>query len=175
MRRLSAPEFDAVETHLAECAFCRARAREWNSFITAVRDAAPGAARPRVSPQLHWQWAMAAAFLLSFAGFLWLRPSTGQPALVTVETWRGEGTPSTTAPARRPLTLELREPTALPGAGFELQFVDTAGRVMVTGQGKSFSEGSVRWEIGRAFAPGVYWVRLSRGGVFLREYALRVD
>lgn len=179
MRRLSAPEFDAVETHLAECVLCRRRAREWHSFIVAVRDAAPVVARPRVFPQvwpqLRWQWAMAATLLLSFAGFLWLRPSTGQPAVVTVETWRGEGTPSTHAPARRPLTLELREPTALPGAGFEIQLVDTAGRVVMTGQGKAVSEGSVRWETGRAFAPGVYWVRLSHAGGFLREFALRVD
>lgn len=172
------PEEEAAvfEEHLLICGSCQQRLAQNDAFVKAmqaasaeyVKESGHGwATRRAAMPML----ATLAAGLLLAAGAigLHLSQSSGQPAVVRLEAYRGSAA-GVEAPAGRDLVLHF-DMLGLPQLpSYELQIVDRWGGPVVR---VNAAPGSAALP---ALRTGAYFIRLyAPGGQLLREYGLEVS
>lgn len=194
LRRLSESREEAVEEHLLVCNVCQDRLAETDAYVQAVRTAAARLAE-RESPvwrrwldrlgALRWAprpvWAAAGAvalLLIVWGGMVWLKSAGPElpPVAVTLLAVRGESPGIASAPAGRPLRLEVEVATVGRADRYTLE--------LVNGDGDLIGRWAVQPQADRAalvvpqgLARGRYWVRFYAGspaGELLREYGLDV-
>lgn len=176
LHRLAEAEVAPVEEHLLVCHKCQVQAEETEEFILVTKTALKAtqskpaglALRTSAAGFAHW-WvsvpvsaAVAAAIA---AAFLVPVPLSH----ISLKTMRGPEMAHVMSGAR--LILEL-DTTGLPAeGGYKVRVVDSRGAEVWTGVPQSLGNVAVG-----SLRPGRYWVRLTRGGVLLREYGpLEID
>jgi anti-sigma factor RsiW len=188
MNHLTEPEAALVEEHLLACPSCQAQTEETESFIIAARAALrePGrkpasrATRARMSgAMLSWFSAPVIAMaLLGLAIGTFLAPhqvaTGGPPVEVRLSAMRGAdfALPHVHAASHLILSLDVRDLPA--GGSYRLRVVNAAGTDVWSGVPERLGD-RMQAELTRTLAPGVYWIRLSRGGEPVREYGVAVE
>jgi hypothetical protein len=172
MGSLSEEDEARCEEHLLVCDSCRQQVDAADTYLAAMKSAT---ALPAESPQPRFQWlmrrpvwALGIALLVFGAIQLWRYSPGGAPVPVQLAAFRG-GLVGATAPAGSDLLL-FPDLTGLPqSSNFRLDLVDSAGRLLWSG---NYAAGGSR-------APrqpeGTYFVRIRDArGELLREYGLTI-
>ncbi len=168
-------EISVFEEHLLLCGSCQERLAQNDAFVKAmqaagakyVKEDAEGRFGRRVrAPILA---TCAAGLLLAFGAVgLHLAQSTGQPAVVSLEAYRGAAV-GAQAPAARKLVLRFGLAGLPDFPSYELEIVDRWGTPVLR---VNAAPGSAAVPALRA---GSYYVRLyAPGGQLLREYGFEV-
>ena len=187
MGTLAEPSLAELEEHLIICAHCRERLTETGAYVRAMRGAANDLEQRDESRKVFWArasgwitfrrlgWAMAivALVLAGTALRLLLSPSQSpQPFSILLETSRGSELQR--VPAGRPLdvTLDIRGLPAFPH--YEMEVVDTGGRVL--DKSTAGMQGKITARIAKQLRPGSYFIRLySPSRELLREYGMQIE
>jgi hypothetical protein len=170
--RLSESDSAIFEEHLLACERCQEKFAQVDDYVRLMKVATAtyvrekGEPPPRTSGRrrgLHWNVAAAALVLVTcLAGLLTSRSPSGQPAIVALDSYRGE---ASQAPAGRPLDLKIDLTDVRPAHSYRAEVVDAAGRRIWFGGTPA--------RIANGLAPGTYWVRLSTDNdELLREFGL---
>jgi hypothetical protein len=176
LHRLPEAELAPVEEHLLFCPKCQVQAEETEEYILITkaalkaRESKPAgfALRAGVAGFAHW-WVsvpVCAAVVAALAAAIYVPPVP--PSHVSLKTMRGPEIAHARSGAS--VILDLDSTGLAAGGEFGVRVVDSRGAGVWTGVSQSLKNlpvGSLR--------PGRYWVRLTRGGVLLREYGLQID
>lgn len=177
--RLNGTALDRVEDHLLFCRDCQDALQKERDFILSLRKALRLGALTQQRSPIRWMApvGLAAAVIIGLSLMLvpgGVAPTSDAIAQVELVVTRSVAAAQLAkAPARQPfvVTLNLEQLPARPS--FDLEIVDSGGRSVFLGRGES--KGGWLSMQADALAPGTYWVRLSSGGLLLREYGLRVQ
>ena len=192
--RLGESQVARVEAHLLACGACQATLERVDGMIQSLRSAVPEAlAPPTGSPAplpgfpAGERWfpfpIRPAMVVLSLALALILAVAVGvvgsprgmsklPVAAVTLASFRGEST--ATAPAQRPLDLEISQSDIPSATSYSLEVVTTAGDSVWKGT-PEIAGGKLIGHIPKGLGRGAYWVRLFGPQTdLIREFGLRV-
>jgi len=186
MGKLEEALLPAFEEHLIACVSCQDRLLEMEAFVNAVRSVSPALReapppdwrRLFVWPRLAWAGAVAMSLAALTVGVIRLQVPRGQAIATAVflQSSRGvEGLTLASAPAGRPvlLNIDLTELPTLPS--YRLEIVDTAGK-SVWESVAAPRDGRLAQPVTKDLAAGRYYVRLySPDAELLREFGLRLN
>jgi hypothetical protein len=181
MGTLPGESIPKVEEHLLDCSFCQSRLVEADEFLTHFRAAAT---QLDIRPAPLWQRLQNAQRLLwggsavmAAALMLLLIPGVpeqmkSQPAAVLMQSLRGPEARTLVARGR-PSLLIFDVPIVPARTDFEIEIVDTAGNLILKGNG-NVKEDHLTFPIGK-LAPAAYWVRVYQrqpAKVLVAEYGV---
>lgn len=183
--RLPEKQVAQLEIHLLGCASCQSTLERVDGFIQSMRNAprpvkAPQSVPSQAVPKLE-RWiaflprpVMAALGVgLALAAVAIIRSQSKAPAaFVTLASFRGESIAS--APAGRPLNLEISESDIPPEVNYTLEVVTRSGDSEWQGAPER-AGGKLMGRLPKGLGKGVYWVRLfGPRAELIREFGLQV-
>jgi anti-sigma factor RsiW len=177
MGRIPEEQAGRLEEHLLICADCRQRLQEYDSYRSAMRQAAQLQDAPAQPERRPWGFprllpTAAALACIVLAGVVVLRYSnSAAPAFaVNLAATRGAGIEAK-APAGRALALRPDLTGLAAGPFIRLEMVDRLGNRAWQGSARSGASVDVPRQ-----RPGIYFVRIyGSSGELLREYGLEIQ
>lgn len=185
MGQLPEARLAVFEEHFLACDGCQDRLLEMEAYVNAMRSVSP---KLREAPRSFWggAWkdlfraprpAWAGAFALgtvALAAAIWMAvpPARVERAAVELYAMRGAETVAVSAPAGKPISLNVDVAQLPPAASYRMEIVDSTGKAVWDGAAAA-QNGRIAQAVGKTLDPGQYFVRLySNEGRLLREFSL---
>lgn len=163
------------EEHLLLCPRCQDVLRNLDEFVAALK-ASPGtssgATRPGGRQDVRTSLGPILAVVLLALVVLWNHPQeASSPVAVRLSSLR-EMSPTSPAPAGKPLRLSFDLPDLLPQRDYRVEMVNAAGLPVWQGTASEI-DGKLVATMSKPLVSGVYWVRLyGANSKLLREFGL---
>ncbi len=167
-----------VEEHLLICHSCQDAIAETDGFVFDLKaaDRDPGLVydpRPRAK-QAGWGWGLAPVLALAFLMLMMIQKQVQEhsaPVAVSLSSLRGLD-PHTSAPAGKPLQLEMIAPDLASWKQYRVEVVDATGYTVWKGAATG-TDGKLIATMLKPLGQGLYWVRLyGADSELLREFGI---